>query len=96
MQRVFWGRGGSETLAAVRHSTAHARCPSAHLQPAYLHAMPHVIQYAVVNGFADVAHRPLWIGRSDDLVCAGGVLIGGEDANLAASHLLLVDVHRLR
>lgn len=57
--------------------------------------MAHVVQHAVVDGLADVAHRPLGIGWGDDLVCAGCVLVGGEDANLPPGHLLFVDVHRL-
>ena len=82
-----------KTLADVKHTTPTQR--GAPTVPAYLHAVPHVVQHAVVNGLADVAHWPLRIGWGDDLVCAGGVLIGSEDANLPASHLLLVDVHRL-
>lgn len=58
--------------------------------------MAHVVQHAVVDGLADVAHRPLGIGWGDDLVCAGRVLVGGEDADLPPGHLLFVDVHRLR
>lgn len=62
----------------------------------HLHAVAHVVQHAVVDGLADVAHRPLGIGWGDDLVCAGRVLVGGEDADLPPGHLLFVDVHRLK
>lgn len=58
--------------------------------------MAHVIQHAVVDGLADVAHGPLGIGRGDDLVRAGRVLVGGEDAYLPPGDLLFVDVHRLK
>lgn len=61
----------------------------------YLYTVAYVIQQTVVNGFADVAYRPLRIGWCDDLVRAGSVLIGGEDANLSPGHLLFMDVHRL-
>ncbi len=61
----------------------------------YLYAMAYVIQQTVVNGLADVAYRPLRIGCCNDLVCAGSVLIGGEDANFSPGHLLFMDVHRL-
>lgn len=61
----------------------------------YLHAMSYVIQQAVVDRLADIAHRPLGIGWSDDLVCARSILIGSEDANLTPGHLLFVDVHCL-
>lgn len=57
--------------------------------------MADVIQYVEVDWFPDVAHWPLRIGRSNDFVCAGGVLIGGQDANLSPGDLLLMDVHRL-
>lgn len=62
----------------------------------HLDSVAHVVQHAVVDGLADVAHRPLGIGWGDDLVCAGCVLVGGEDANLPPGYLLFVDVHRLR
>lgn len=62
----------------------------------HLDSVAHVVQQAVVDGLADVADRPLGIGRGDDLVCAGCVFVGGEDADLPPSHLLFVDVHRLR
>lgn len=58
--------------------------------------MAHVVKHAVVDGLANVAHRPFGIGGGDDLVCAGRVLVGGEDANFPPSHLLFVDVHRLQ
>lgn len=61
----------------------------------YLHSVSYVVQQAVVDRLADVAHRPLGIGRSDDLVCARGILIGSEDANFTPGHLLFVDVDRL-
>lgn len=57
--------------------------------------MAYVIQQTVVNGFADVAYRPLGIGWCDDLVRAGSVLIGSENANLSPGHLFFMDVHRL-
>lgn len=62
----------------------------------HLDSMAHVIQHAVVDGLADVAHGPLGIGRGDDLVRAGRVLVGGEDADLPPGDLLFVDVHRLK
>lgn len=62
----------------------------------HLHAVAHVVQQAVVDGLADVAHGPLGVGRGDDLVRAGCVLVGGEDADLPPRYLLFVDVHRLR
>lgn len=58
--------------------------------------MAHVVQQAVVDGLADVAHGPLGVGGRDDLVRAGRVLVGGEDADLPPRHLLFVDVHRLK
>lgn len=58
--------------------------------------MAHVVQHAVVDGLSNVADRPLWVGGGDDLVCAGRVLVGGEDANLPPGNLLFVDVHRLQ
>lgn len=58
--------------------------------------MAHVVQHAVVDGLADVAHRPLWVGGSDDLVRARGVFISGEDPNFTPGHLLFMDVHRLQ
>ena len=57
--------------------------------------MAHVVQEAVVDGLADVAYGPLWVGGGDDLVGAGRVLVGGEDADLPPGHLLFVDIHRL-
>lgn len=62
----------------------------------YLYTVSYVIQQAVVNRLADVAHGPLGIGRSNDLVCARGILISSEDADLTPGHLLFVDVHRLQ
>lgn len=62
----------------------------------HLDSVAHVVKHAVVDGLANVAHRPLRIGRGDDLVCAGCVLVGGEDANLPPGDLLFVDVHRLK
>lgn len=61
----------------------------------YLDSMTHVVQHAVVDRLADVAHGPLGIGWGNDLVRAGRVLVGGEDANLSPGHLFFVDVHRL-
>lgn len=61
----------------------------------YLNAVSYVVQQAVVDGLADVAHGPLGISRGDDLVRARGILIGSEDADLTPGHLLFVDVHRL-
>lgn len=75
----------------IRNPVGNHQCPTA----PYLDSMAHVIQQAVVNWLADVAHRPLWIGRSNDLVRARGVLIGGQDANLPPCHFLFVDVHCL-
>lgn len=57
--------------------------------------MTHIVQQRVVDGFANVAHRPLHVAGSDDLVSAGGVLIRGQDANLSTCHLLLMDIHCL-
>lgn len=58
--------------------------------------MAHVVQQAVVDRFANVAHGPLGVGRGDDLVSAGGVFVGGEDADLSPGYFLFMDVHRLR
>lgn len=62
----------------------------------HLDSMAHVVQQAVVDGLADVADGPLGVGRGDDFVCAGRVLVGGEDAYLPPRHLLFVDVHCLK
>jgi len=62
----------------------------------HLDSVTHVVQEAVVDGLADVAHGPLGVCRGDDLVCAGCVFVGGEDANLPPGDLLFVDVHRLK
>lgn len=62
----------------------------------HLDSVAHVVQHAVVDGLADVAHGPLGVGGSDDLVRAGCVLVGGEDADLPPGNLLFVDVHRLQ
>lgn len=61
----------------------------------HLDSVSRVIQHAIVNGLPDVAHRPLQVGRSDDLMRAAGVLVGGQDADLAPRHLLFVNVNRL-
>lgn len=61
----------------------------------YLHTMTDIIQRAVIDRFANVPHRPLGIGWSNDFMCAGGVLIGCEDADLPPRHFFFVDVHRL-
>lgn len=61
----------------------------------YLHAMSYIVQKAVVDRLADIAHRPLGIGWSDDLVRARSILIGSEDANFTSGHFLFVDVHCL-
>lgn len=58
--------------------------------------MSYVVQQAIVDRLADVAHGPLGIGRSDDLVRARGILVSSEDADLTPGHLLFVDVHGLR
>lgn len=68
---------------------------SRHQNVSYFDAVSHVIQQRVVDGLADVPHGPLHVAGGDDLVGAGGVLVRGQDANLSARHLLLVDVHRL-
>lgn len=71
--------------------------PPPALAPApHLHSVAHVVQHAVVDGLADVAHRPLGVGGSDDLVRAGGVFVGRQDPDFPPGHLLFVDVHRLR
>lgn len=64
--------------------------------PSYLDTVSHIIQQRVVDGLSNVAHRSLHIARGDDLVCARGVLVCGQDADLSTCHLLLVYVHRLR
>lgn len=61
----------------------------------YLHTMTNIIQRAVINRFANVPHRPFGIGWSNDFMRAGGVLIGGEDADLPPRHLFFMDVHCL-
>lgn len=58
--------------------------------------MAHVVQHAVVDGLADVAHGSLGVGGGNDLVCARGVFVSCEDANLPSGHLLFMDVHRLQ
>lgn len=57
--------------------------------------MAHVVQQAVVDRFADVAHGSFRVGRGDDLVSAGCVFVGGEDADLSPCYFLFMDVHRL-
>lgn len=57
--------------------------------------MTHVVQQAVVDGLADVADGPLGVGGGDDLVRAGCVLVGSEDADFPARYFLFVNVHRL-
>lgn len=61
----------------------------------YFDAVAHVVQQCVVDGLANVAHRPLHVARGDDLVGARSVLVCGQYANLATRHLLLVNVHSL-
>lgn len=67
-----------------------------HLKLSYFDTVSHIIQQRVVDGFANVTHWPLHVAGGDDLVSAGGVLVGGQDADLSTCHLLLVDVHRLQ
>lgn len=62
----------------------------------HLNSMTHVVQQAVVDGLADVADGPLGVGGGDDLVCAGRVLVGGEDTDFPPCYFLFVDVHRLK
>lgn len=57
--------------------------------------MSNVIQHIVVDGLPDVAHRSLRIGRSNNFMWAGRVLIGGQDADLPPRHLLFVNVNGL-
>lgn len=64
--------------------------------PSYFDTVSHIIQQCVVDGLSNVAHRSLHVARGDDLVCARGVLVCGQDADLSTCHLLLVYVHRLR
>lgn len=61
----------------------------------YLHSVTNIVQRAVIDRFANVPHRPLGIGWSNDFMRAGGVLIGGEDADLSSRHFFFMDVHRL-
>lgn len=61
----------------------------------YFDAVAHVVEQRVVDWLADVAHGPLHVARGDDLVGARGVLVCGQDADLATRHLLLVNVHSL-
>lgn len=61
----------------------------------YLHTVTNIVQCAVINRFANVPHRPLGIGWSNDFMRAGGVLIGGEDADLSSRHFFFMDVHCL-
>lgn len=61
----------------------------------YLHTVTNIVQCAVIDRFANVPHRPLGIGWSNDFMRAGGVLIGGEDADLSPRHFFFMDVHRL-
>lgn len=62
----------------------------------HLDSMSDVIQHAVVDGLPDVAHRPLRIGRGNDFMRAGRVLIGGQDADFSPRHLLFVDINGLK
>lgn len=62
----------------------------------YFDAVAHVVEQCVVDWLADVAHWPLHVARRDDLVGARSVLVRGQDADLAACHLLLVNVHSLQ
>lgn len=61
----------------------------------YLHTVTDIVQRAVIDRFANVPHRPLGIGWSNDFMRAGGVLIGCDDADLPPRHFFFVDVHRL-
>ncbi len=61
----------------------------------YLYSMAHIIQYCEVEGLPDVPHRPLNVGRSDDLMSPCCVFIRCQDADLSSGDLLLMDVHRL-
>lgn len=62
----------------------------------HLDSVAHVVQHAVVDGLADVAHGPLGIGGGNDLVRARCVFISRKDANFTSGHLLFMDVHRLQ
>lgn len=57
--------------------------------------MAHIIQYCEVDGLPDVPHRPLNVGRSDDLMSPCCVFIRCQDADLSSGDLLLMDVHCL-
>lgn len=57
--------------------------------------MSYIIQQRVVDRLSNVAHRPLHVARSDDLVGTRGVFVCGQDADFSAGHLLLMDVHGL-
>lgn len=58
--------------------------------------MSDVVQHAVVDGLPDIAHRSLRVARSDDLMRAARVLVGGQDADLTSRHLLFVNVDGLK
>lgn len=62
----------------------------------HLDSVAHVVQHAVVDGLADVAHRPLRVGGGNDLVRARCVFISRKDTNFTSGHLLFMDVHRLQ
>lgn len=63
---------------------------------AHLDAMAHIVQDVVIDGLPDVPDRPLHVGRSDDLMGPGCVLVGGQDPDLPPGNLLFVDVHGLK
>lgn len=63
---------------------------------AHLDAMAHVVQDVVIDGLPDVPDRPLHVGRSNDLMGPGCVLVGGQDPDLPPGNLLFVDVHGLK
>ena len=59
-------------------------------------ASPVIVLTSEVDGFPDVFDGPLRVDGRDDFELTRGGLVGGEDADLSPSHLLLMNHHRLR
>lgn len=81
-------------MSSLLHARTYARSEQLKSR-VYLNSVPHVVQHGVVDRFSDISNRSLDVGWSDDLVCSGRVLVGGQDADFSPGHLLLMDVHCL-